>query len=261
MTTGQPNVGAIPVLQDLEGWKARLTRASIFLVSLGASALIFWAALRYAPDFGLKVAKRVEILAQRAGFLSKLPCWVSEQLFSAVAGVVSLSVAFALALSGTVAITGLRTVVASFALVVALALFCAVAVAATLAGLRTGVVSVALVATTLAGLDVFFGDTDDASAIAFFFLLLPAANALADWVSVSATRKLLQVNLDHRHGAGALIAFMAIDLLIGIGCLMILLAGLVGLLELWAMFATPRSTGPRTGARRKRTAAQGSPFG
>ncbi|MEM9238506.1 MAG: hypothetical protein AAGB07_00910 [Pseudomonadota bacterium] len=71
----------------------------------------------------------------------------------------------------------------------------------------------------------------------------------------------MQVNLDHRHGAGALIAFMAIDLLIGIGCLMILLAGLVGLLELWAMFATPRSTGPRTGARRKRTAAQGSPFG
>ncbi|MEO1343301.1 MAG: hypothetical protein AAFV74_04000 [Pseudomonadota bacterium] len=94
-------------------------------------------------------------------------------------------------------------------------------------------------AVAFAVFSAILGGTDDATAIAFFFLLLPAANALADWVSVSATRKLLQVSLDHRHGAGALIAFMAFDLLIGIGCLMILLAGLVGLLELWEMFATP----------------------
>ena len=221
VTTGQPNVGAMPVFQDLEGWEARLARAGGFLVGLGASALMFWAAIRYAADVGLKAGKSVETLTQQPGFLSKPARWVSEQVF----GLVVFAAAAAIAVFVADAVAGFVAVAVAGAFAVAVAL-----------GAGTGAIAAAV---ALAGFAVVLGDKDDATVIAFFFLVLPAANALADGVSVSATRKLLQVSLDHRHSAGALIAFMALDLFIGIGCLIILLAGLVGLLELWEMFATP----------------------
>ena len=77
--------------------------------------------------------------------------------------------------------------------------------------------------------------TIEAAALVIFrYLLLPLANALADWISLAITRALLADMALRRPGAWGLAAHLFIDLIAGAVCLALLLAGLVGVLDLWA---------------------------
>lgn len=83
------------------------------------------------------------------------------------------------------------------------------------------------------------GNFENSILVVFLYLLLPFANAFADWVSVSLTRWFLQDAERHRYGAWALMGYMLLDFFAGLACLALLLSGLVALLELWSLFATP----------------------
>ena len=91
----------------------------------------------------------------------------------------------------------------------------------------------------VAGAVAFAVSTEASALILFFYLLLPLANAFADWASVSLTRWFLHDAYHHRYGAWALIGYMLVDFIAGLLCLALLLSGLVALLELWTLFATP----------------------
>jgi len=78
------------------------------------------------------------------------------------------------------------------------------------------------------------GDSQGAALLAFLNVLLPLANALSDWLSLTITRALLADMAQRRPGAWGLAAHLFIDLIAGAVCLALLLAALVGLLDLWA---------------------------
>lgn len=81
---------------------------------------------------------------------------------------------------------------------------------------------------------LIIGDFQSAALLSFLYLLLPLANATADWLSLAVTRALLRDMVQRRPGAWGLAAHLVLDLIAGGLCLALLLAGLVGLLELWA---------------------------
>ncbi len=140
------------------------------------------------------------MLTGRAGFLSEAARPVIELA----------ALAFAVAVAGAVAVFSAFAVAVFSAFAVAVAVFSAVA-----------------------------GDLQTASLFGFFYVLLPLANATADWSSVSVTRWFLQAARDHRQQGLVLIGATALDLMAGLACLGLLLAGLVSLLELWALIAPP----------------------
>lgn len=65
------------------------------------------------------------------------------------------------------------------------------------------------------------------------FLLLPIANALADWASLIVTRCLLADMFRKRPGSWGLILHIFVDFLAAVICMALLFSGLWGLLTLW----------------------------
>ena len=82
---------------------------------------------------------------------------------------------------------------------------------------------------------LIFGRIEPLQFVPLFLLVaLPVANATADWLSLAVTRGLLQDMAERRPGAWGLMVHLLVDLVAGAACLVLLLAGLVGLLEVWA---------------------------
>lgn len=149
------------------------------------------------------VFDRLYKFTQRGGFLSKAPLWV-----------------FRAALVGAVAIAG--------------AIAGAILVA--LVGAGAGVVALVGV-----GVGALAGVADGLPLYGLFYLLLPFANAFADWLSLRFTRGFLKHTVQaHRSNHNPKILRRAFfDLCLGTFCLALLLGSLVGLLELWAYLYIP----------------------
>ena len=78
------------------------------------------------------------------------------------------------------------------------------------------------------------GEAELAALYLFFFFLLPVLNAVADMLSVAATRGFLGVVRAKRPGISAILALLSFDVIAGGLCLLLLLFLLWGGLGLWA---------------------------
>lgn len=94
-----------------------------------------------------------------------------------------------------------------------------------------------VMALLLAGLLALTGQGENAAVISLFLVILPLTNALADWLSLGITRWLLTDLVTRRPGSWGLALHLLADLLAGLLSLGLLLATLVGTLELWAQVA------------------------
>ncbi len=143
--------------------------------------------------------------------------------------------AFVVAVSASVAIVGTAAVSGDSAVAIAFVIAGAFAVAFASAIAVTFVIAVILVfAFSFAGANPDLRNL--ALLLVFAFVLLPLLNAIADTLSVAITRKFLghlKSTSGARPGLRRILAHLALDLLLALGCLVLLLLSLRYGLDLW----------------------------
>ncbi|MEM8554542.1 MAG: hypothetical protein AAGF71_06895 [Pseudomonadota bacterium] len=220
-------LGGMEVFEPIDRGFERAWRAGV--VVMGCAVLVcVMLQIDNIEQFFVDVANRgIDWSSTRTGLWAQ-SVRVLSRVLRAVAGAVA--VAFAVAFAGAVA----------FAVAVA------VAVAVAFAGAVAGAVAVAFafaVAVAFAfavAVAVVFGETEFAALWAFWLLLLPFLNALADMVSLAITRGFLTRMLAQkdRFGFGRILVQVVLDLFLAFACLTALLVSLGVALEFWA-WASP----------------------
>lgn len=227
----QANLGSVPVFADVPHWADRLWRAALLLCAIAVMGIFLQNVDRISDRFGKILTELRDGSTQRAGLLPQAARWVRHifppRLVAAAAAVVG-----AVFVAVFVAVIVVGAVFVVVAVVVAVALFDAFVDAA--AAAVFGAVFVAAAAAVAAAVVVAFDNPQFATIFIFFFLVLPYANALADYASYGITRWFLRRMQKDRPGAWGIARRLVADLCAGAACITLLLAGLVGLLELWA---------------------------
>jgi len=142
--------------------------------------------------------KTFDFSNHRSGFHSKADRWLEHVVgFLTIAGAVAGAVAFARAVAGA----------GAFASTFAVTLAVGVGVA-----------------------------TDANFLFVMLFVLLPISNAVADLLSLAATRRFMSHLKNGPLGRWTNLWHVVFDVLIGVACLLLLLAMIVGLLEAWQAF-------------------------
>jgi hypothetical protein len=124
-------------------------------------------------------------------------------------------------------------VIAAFAVAVAFAVPGAVAGAVAVA-VAVAVAFAGAVAGAVAFAGAGAGDYEAATLILLAWVFMPMANAMADWLSVAATRRFLGEVRDHRPRLSGILGLMLFDFAVGALCLAVLLTLLSRGLDLWA---------------------------
>ncbi|SHJ05716.1 hypothetical protein SAMN04488012_104226 [Palleronia salina] len=216
----------LPLFLDTPGtdWRGigqRGGQLAMFAIGLGSAATI----IRRGPNITKFFVDRYDLLigrlTTRPGFLAKAGRWVVELIVVAIVPAAANVVAFAGA--GAVAFAG----ASAFAF--------AVAIAGTLAGANAFAVIVAgagAIAFAFAFAFAFAeGKTQIFTGVLLLYALLPVGNALADFLSVGATRFLLR-KLDQKHvSLRRVLGHLVADLFAAVACLTILLVLLAGIIE------------------------------
>ncbi len=242
-------LGGVDFLPEGQPWSERLWRFGVLILAFAIAASSFRFAVYIERVVRRLLTQRLENHPPRTGFLSKPVRWVPD-----VAGLLAFAFTFAAAFAGVVA--GVVAVAGAGAGVVAVAVAVsfagAVAVAVTGAGAFAfavvfafaGVVAVAVaVVFAFAGVVavvfavVFAENAEITTVFLLFFILLPWLNALADFISVAATRHFLTHIRRHRPGVLRVLWDVALDLIVAALCLLGLLGALWGVLLLWEALA------------------------
>lgn len=224
----QNSPGGLQLFRQETEWIERLWRSGALLTAIICAAWIFSRAGRWSKKLHGFFETRIAPSTSQLHFIFNASWWfpMVSYLFAAFGSIVfavalvrfvasALEVLDAFALAGA----GAFGLAIAGAVVYAVAVFGAITVTATAAG---------------AVVVAFASEPDQVAVVVFLYLLLPLANALADWLSLAITRALLADMAQRRPGAWGLAAHLFIDLIAGAICLALLLAGLVGLLDLWA---------------------------
>ncbi len=223
VVANQTAPGGFEMFQDIPDWPDRLWRGTVFIIAFAALFWIIGNKNNFYEKLRDSLRQRIDRSPHRAGFLSKPARWGSRDLFTIVLAftlAIALVGAVALAIVGAQALALTRAVAGAVAGAVALALTRAVAGAIFLAFAFP---------LTLAD------EPEVATSLMFLYLLLPLANALADLLSLSITHGFLRHMLRQRPGFWGIIGHLLFDLIAGLVCLALLLALLVGMLELWGL--------------------------
>ncbi len=226
IVANQTAPGGLALFPDTPAWADRLWRGALTVGLIAVMILFLRRADRWSKKLGDFARKRLDTANHRSGFLAKADRWLPE-LVELLAVAVAFAVAFAGAFAGAVAVAGAFAFAGAVAFAVAVAFAGAVAVAGAVAFAFAFAVVFAFAVAVLV-------PVEQAALIVFLYALLPLANATADWLSLAITRTLLRDMARRRPDAWGLAGHLILDLIAGAICLVLLLAGLVGLLELWA---------------------------
>lgn len=225
------SLGGAELLPSREGILDRTWR--VVAVAAGGG-LAGWTVFNSARLGDLVVARlkiRFDMATRRTGFLTKSVGRVAEFVIFVVAFGVAVAAGLFVASASAVlsfgAVFDVDAVldVGAFALGIVLAGCIAVAVAGAaavssavaIAGFVIGAVAGAVAATT----------------VFVFFLMLPWLNALADLVSLWATRSFLEFVVKRQPGIPGILALFALDLVAAVLCLAGLIAGMMLGLDFW----------------------------
>lgn len=227
------NAGGLEIATDeVPAWR-RTAAFALMVAGSGAAWWIFANAYQFSTWFVDRVWSLTEASPARPSFFAKAGRAGLE--VGAFAG----AVAFAAAVAFAGAFAGAFAVAFAFAGAVAFAgafSFAGVfAGAFAFAGAVGGAVGVA-VAVAVTAVEI---DLDIFGAVVFFYFLLPFCNASADMASLAITRGFLSRYFgdgmtSKRPGTTAILVQFVLDLCLAVICLILLLAGMVGLLELWS---------------------------
>mmetsp|Transcript_23489 Transcript_23489/g.41342 ORF Transcript_23489/g.41342 Transcript_23489/m.41342 type:complete len:463 (+) Transcript_23489:745-2133(+) len=267
IATGQAEVGTLTVFDSVDSRWSRLIGACLFLSGLLLSAPLFFVCLRCASLVSSRIQNSFVSITRQVNFAFLISWLFFAGLFALSAfGFVYFTIFIVVFSADTFAISSF--VIGFFSFSIFIVIFGSVTGGPKgfLVGSTTALVLVSFVvfvaiyslgfftifAVALGGVVLpgiggmigaaivsFISYSGQLSLLLLFYVLLPVANALADWASVSLTRWFLRDALDHRYGAWALIGYLLLDFIAGLACLALLLAGLVGLLEFWSVWGTP----------------------
>lgn len=218
VAVNQTAPGGLEIFRDTPELAGRLWRAAAIVAAAAVIACAAPRIIRYGEILRDRIEKKLGTAAQRPGFVLRQGRW---------AGVLAEWLAAVVAFAAVVVVAN----AAAGAVVTADA---GVAVAAGAALIAVATAGAAFVAAAGGTVVAVVGDTEQVVLIAIFFLLLPYANAFADWLSLAATRAFLAHMHRTRPGHLGLMLHLLLDLIAGAACLALLLASLVGLLDLWA---------------------------
>ncbi len=228
--TNETHIGTLQVFNDVERHWERFNSFAMILGALVVSIL----SVKFLSN---KIPQAVSALMRWFNDALSMAIFVSFLVVSTFAVNSILSLAFGL--TGAVAFDFAYSMAFTLSLATAVTTVLSVAVASvTTLGFANSasITLVVVVATVLSAFLVLSGG--ERSAFLFFFLLLPYANALADWLSLAVTRWFLDGAVEEYRkltpfSNRALVGRMVLDLLWGLGCLALLLGFLFALLTLW----------------------------
>ena len=219
--------------QDLTG-PTRALVAGGLLISFPISAFLATKARAFAEWALERVDRALPSSVPRTSFLSKALRATAN--FGVGAFVSAFAGAFLIAFAVALAVAGASAFAVGFAITFAFAGAFAVAFVGAFAGALAIAYTVAL-----AGASAFAGAGTDpellftALLLVFVFTLLPLLNAIADTLSVAITRKFLGhlKRSGTRPGLRRILVHLALDILLALGCLVLLLISLRLCLDLW----------------------------
>ncbi len=185
------------------GW-----RLAVFIFGLSAAAYIAKNAEDFSHFIVARLFKEVDNHNTRTGFLPKAVRVLLEAFAGAFAGAVA--VAFAGAFAGAFAAAAAAAVAVAFAVAFAGAFAAAVAVV---------------------------GNFEVSAIIFLIYFILPLLNAAADMVSLAITRGFLAKVYQQRPAVWVIIGQMVLDLVLAAVCLAALIASLIAVLSIWALFS------------------------
>ena len=190
----------VEMFKDTARGFERSWRLAVFIFGLSAAAYIAKNAEDFSHFIVARLFKAGDTPNTRTGFLPKAVRVLLEAAAGAFAGVVAFAVAVAVAGAAAVAI----------AVAVAVAAAVAIAVA---------------------------GNFEVSAIIFLIYFILPLLNAAADMVSLAITRGFLAKVYQQRPAVWVIIGQMVLDLVLAAVCLAALIASLIAVLSIWALFS------------------------
>lgn len=206
-----------PLFPDITDHWDRLSKFTLLICAILFLIWFIQFVLKEDGAFPIRLRKKLYTVSQWVEFHPEVAHWLII-LTSAIVIIIVIAI---------VATTAVAVV-----LVILIVTFTATAgiVIATIA-----IVSVPAISIVGILADIIVSDVEFLAHIIFFYLLLPLANAVADWGSLDVTRRFLTHMQKTQPDSWGLIVHMLLDLLCGLFALICLLGLLVGLLEFWGM--------------------------
>jgi len=228
--------GGLELFRDIDHWFERVWRAILLGFGLAVSVYVINNAEKFSQVFVDKLLGTHDTSSRRVGFLTKATWGVAFTFTFAGAYTFAFAVTFAgvdvFALTGFLPFVFAVTFAVGFAGAGFRASFTASTFAS--AGAFTLAAAVVVAGANAVTLDSAVAGLNSAAILALFYVFLPLLNAIADLLSVGATRLFLRHVARNRPAAGWILAGLALDLFVAALCLSGLLFGITTVLDIWA---------------------------